>query len=116
MAPILSSKDHATARKIRLVAAGARRAPGDLVLAEGVRVLEEATRAGCSFDAVLVAEDFGAAAREAELLAAWRAGHVPVHRAAGRLLRTLSEVTSPQGGVALVRLPPVSVEAVGRIN
>src|SRR5262249_19088349 len=97
----LTSKDHPLARRIRLVASGARRAPPDLVLAEGVRVLEEATGAGCAFEAVVIAQEFGAAEREAALLEAWRALGVRVERAAGRLLESLSDVTTPQGGVAL---------------
>ena len=42
MATLVARTDHPLAKKIRLVARRARRAPPDLVLAEGIRVLEEA--------------------------------------------------------------------------
>ena len=45
MATLVARTDHPLAKKIRLVASRARRAPPDLVLAEGIRVLEEATAA-----------------------------------------------------------------------
>jgi len=105
MPPTLTSKDHPLAKRIRLVASRARRAPAELVLAEGTRVLEEATRAGLAIESVIVDERFGASARQAALMAAWRERGVPVRVAAGRLLASLSEVAAPQGGIALVRAP-----------
>jgi TrmH family RNA methyltransferase len=113
MASAITSKDHPLARAIRLVAAGSRRAPAELVLAEGVRVLEEATRSGRTLEAVVVTEGFGRLPREQALLEAWAARRARVHTASGRLLRALSEVTTPQGGIALVRVPAPDLAALG---
>jgi len=103
--PVLTSKDNPLIRTIRLVAERQRRAPADLVVAEGIRVLEEAERAGCRFEAVLASEAFGAMPRERRLLEAWTASNVTVRRAAPSLLKQLSDVVSPQGAVALVQVP-----------
>jgi len=101
----LTSKDNPLVRTFRLAAAQVRRCPPDLVVAEGVRVLEEATRAGCDLEAALVSEGFGREAREDALLQAWAQRNVPVRRASASLLKELSDVVSPQGAVALVRMP-----------
>jgi TrmH family RNA methyltransferase len=109
MPPALTSKDHPLAKRIRLVASRARRAPAELVLAEGTRVLEEASRAGLAIEAVVVDDRFGASGRQAALMATWRERGVPVRVAAGKLLTSLSEVAAPQGGIALVRAPIVEL-------
>jgi TrmH family RNA methyltransferase len=100
----LSSKDNPLVRTIRLVMEEARRAPAHLVLAEGVRGLEEATEAGCDFEAILIEEGFGSDPRQQALLDAWSARGAPVRFAKRRLMRELSGVVSPQGALALVRM------------
>ena len=115
MADVLSSRNHPLARQVRLVASGARRAPADLVLAEGLRVLEEATRSGYPIEAVLYSEPFGGAERERRLLNAWRSRGVRVHRAGGALVDALSPVAAPQGGLALVRVPRLAPEPTERV-
>jgi len=112
MATLVARTDHPLAKKIRLVASRARRAPPDLVLAEGIRVLEEATRARLEIDAVLLDERFGARPREATLISTWSARGVPIQRAAARLMASLSDVTTPQGAVALVRVRRTSPDAL----
>jgi len=113
--PYLSSHDNPLVRTIRLVATQARRAAADLVLAEGLRVLEEATRAGCPLEAVLVDKDFGSGRREKELLLAWSRQRVPVRRAAPALLKKLSDVISHQGALALVRVPLSTLATVREV-
>jgi TrmH family RNA methyltransferase len=110
--PLLTSHDNPLVRAIRLVATQARRAPADLVLAEGLRVLEEATMAGCSLVGALVSPDFGSGLREKELLRAWSERSVPVRRAAPALLKRLSDVISHQGALALVRVPVSALATV----
>jgi TrmH family RNA methyltransferase len=110
--PILTSKDNPLVRTIRLAAGQARRCPPDLVVAEGLRVLEEATLVGCTIRAVLVSENFGADPREAALLDSWSCRNVPLRRASTSLLKDLSDVVSPQGAVALVRVPRLTLTAV----
>ena len=113
--PCLSSHDNPLVRTIRLVATQARRADANLVLAEGLRVLEEATRAGCPLEAVLVNKDFGSGRREKELLLAWSRQRVPVRRAAPALLKKLSDVISHQGALALVRVPLSTLATVREV-
>jgi TrmH family RNA methyltransferase len=110
--PLLTSHDNPLVRTVRMVATQARRAPADLVLAEGLRVLEEATIAGCSLEAALVSQDFGSSPREKELLLTWSERCVPVRRAAPVLLKRLSDVISHQGALALVRVPPSTLASV----
>lgn len=102
---VLTSKDHPLAKKVRLVAAQAPRAPKDLVLAEGLRVLEEATASGREIEVVLLSENFGVHKKEKALLSAWQSKAVRVIRVAGPLLKSLSEVLTHQGALALVRVP-----------
>jgi TrmH family RNA methyltransferase len=113
--PLLTSHDNPLVRTVCQVAAQARRAPADLVLAEGLRVLEEATMAGCSLEAALVSQDFGSSPREKELLLTWSERRVPVRRAAPALLKRLSDVISHQGALALVRVPPSTLASVRQV-
>jgi TrmH family RNA methyltransferase len=107
--PILTSKDNPLVRVVRLAAAQARRAPPELVLAEGLCILEEATSAGCTLKAALVNDNFGADRRERALLDAWSARNVPVRCASASLMRRLSDVVSPQGALALVQVPVMTL-------
>lgn len=112
--PTLTSKDNPLVRTMRLVAAQTRRAPPDLVLAEGLRVLEEAARGGSVPEAVLITEDFGQDPRERSLLGTWITKNVPVRRAATSLLKGLSNVNTSQGALALVRVPRQTLEDVSQ--
>jgi TrmH family RNA methyltransferase len=112
--PRLTSKDNPLLKTFRLVASGARRAPELLVLAEGIRVLEEVERAGCVVEAVVMAENFGGDTREENLLRQWQARKLHVCKTSRRLLQFISSVQTPQGAVGLVRvheckLPSVSL-------
>lgn len=110
--PILTSRDNPLVREIRLGAAQSRRSSPDVVVAEGTRVLEEAEAAGTGIEAVLVSEGFGADERERALLDSWMARKVPVRRAAASLMKEISDVVTPQGAVALARVPRQSLESV----
>ncbi len=103
--PVLTSKANPLVQKFRLAATRVRRAPPELVVAEGLRVLEEAVKARCPIEAVLVADVFGSDARGLELLARWSELNIPVRRASAAVLKAMSEVVSPQGALALVRVP-----------
>ena len=108
-ATVLTSKNNPLVRTIRLVAEQARRAPSGLVLAEGLRVLEEATAAGCRIEAVLVTEAFGGEARERSLLRTWSDRGVRVQFATAAVMDRLSDVVSPQGVLALVHVPELTL-------
>ena len=105
--PEITSKENPLVRRIRLVASGSRRAPRDLVLAEGLRVLEEA--AEHSIDAVVISERFGKRDREQLLISRLRSKSVKIYRADRKLMKSLSEVLSPQGALALVRVPRLNL-------
>jgi RNA methyltransferase, TrmH family len=101
----LTSKDSQLLKTIRLIAAESRRVPQGLVLAEGVRVLEESAKAGHKIEAVLYAENFGATAREKALLECWRSNNVRLYTTSQKIFKTASSVQTPQGALALVRVP-----------
>src|SRR5437867_8012467 len=105
--PQITSKENPLVRRIRLVASGSRRAPRDLVLAEGLRVLEEA--AGQAIEAVVLSQGFGKSDRERLLISRLRSKNVKIYCADRKLIKSLSEVLSPQGALALVRVPPLKL-------
>lgn len=108
----LTSKNNPLLKTIRLVSSGSRRAPRGLVLAEGVRVLEEAERAGCSIDTAVFSAQFGSNIRERKLLDAWRSKGVRLYETPEKLLESVSDVQAPQGAVALVRVPDLSLDKI----
>lgn len=108
----LTSKDNPLIKTIRLVASQARKAPPGLILVEGLRSLEEAARAGCAIEAVLMSESFGTDFRERQLLDAWTSAGVRLYRAADSLLSGLSDVRTPQGAIALVHVPELRLRDV----
>jgi TrmH family RNA methyltransferase len=101
----LSGAHNPLIKTARLVASRSRRAPPDLVLAEGLRVLEEATTSGHAITAVILSEDFGATPRQQTLIASWSAAGIRLYRARQKVLRAISSVQEPQGVMALVRVP-----------
>jgi TrmH family RNA methyltransferase len=102
---LLTSKDNPILKTMRLVAAQARSAPAEIVLAEGLRTLEEATSAGHPIVAVFLSESFGDGAREKALLESWRSRKVKPYRVPAPLFRQISGVITPQGAAALIRVP-----------
>jgi TrmH family RNA methyltransferase len=108
----ISSKDNPLIRRIRLVAAQARRAPEDWVVVEGVRALEEAS-AFSEVGSVLVSESFGRHAREHLLLECWATNRrTRVYQAPDSTVKSVSAVRSFQGAIALVRMPPRHLEEI----
>ncbi len=107
--PTLTSKDNPLVRTIRQVAQqGHGRAP-DLAVAEGLRLLEEVSNSRCTLEAVVLAESFGSTKREAVLMDAWTHKKVPIRRASSAILKWLSDVVTPQGALALVRIPVLTL-------
>ena len=101
----LTSRENALFKTIRLISSGSRRAPADLVVAEGIRVLREIDTCGCRIDTVLLSEGFGNSNKEEELLHGWLARNVRICRTSESLFRTVSDVRAPQGAIALVPFP-----------
>jgi TrmH family RNA methyltransferase len=92
-------------KTIRLVAEQSRRAPDDLVVAEGLRVVEEAVRTGHTINAVLVGEEFGGGVRDGVLLESMERAGLHISRAARSVFRSVSDTVTPQGILALVKVP-----------
>lgn len=107
----LTSSRNPLLKTIRLAASGSRRAPKNLVVAEGIRVLEEVQKRGCKVEAAVVTEDFGYSPREENLLRSWILQDARVCRADARIFRSITDLETPQGALALVRVPEFSLEA-----
>lgn len=108
----LTSKENPVFKKIRLVVSQARKAPADLVLAEGMTNLEEATNAGCIIDSVIYSERFPCDPSERMLLQTWRRRGVKLFSAKSSLIASVSGVQSFQGALALVRVPIATLDGV----
>jgi len=107
----LTSRDNPILKKFRLVSSGSRRAPKGLVIAEGVRVLEEAESAAADIDAVVHSADFGAVPRERALLDRWLSRGVRLYKTSASLFQSISTVETPQGATALVRVPECQLDS-----
>jgi RNA methyltransferase, TrmH family len=108
----LTSKHNPLFKQIRLIASQSRRAPKSIVLVEGVRALEEASKAGCITECALMADDFGKDLREHDLVKQWDAQGAKLYRARKTLIESVSEVQSLQGALALVKAPHQSLESM----
>ncbi len=106
----LMSRDNPLLKTIRLVSSGSRRAPKQLVVAEGIRVLEEVNDSCYEIEAVVFSEHFGSAPREELLLELWQSRGVQAYRVGDKLFASISAVLAPQGAVALVRVPALSLD------
>jgi RNA methyltransferase, TrmH family len=100
----LTSRDNPLLKTIRLIAAGSKRGSGDLALAEGIRVLEEAAKAPHPIEAAVYSENFGDAPRERALIKTWRSKNVQLYQTSEKIFRTVSSVQTPQGALALIRV------------
>ncbi len=92
-------------KTVRLIATRSKRAPQELVLAEGLRVLEDTVRSGCRITAAIISEGFGGTRREESLVRTLESAGTRLYRTTDRLLRSLSEVVEPQGVIGLVTVP-----------
>ena len=96
MVETLISDKNPLLKEVRRLAAGGASSEDRLVLAEGPRLLDEAVRSGIAIDAVILAES-------APEVAA--GGSTRVVRVLDGLFNKLASTESPQGVLALVRLP-----------
>jgi TrmH family RNA methyltransferase len=79
-----------------------RRRQGDLALLEGPHLVDEALAAGIDLEEIFLTPELAAASERAPLLARARC---PVTEVAAELLRELADADSPQGALAVARLP-----------
>ncbi len=105
----LTSRNNPLLKTIRLLASGSRRAPEDLVLAEGIRVLEEVNRSPYTIETIVVSEKFGSNPREQSLLQNLHSRGSRFYQVKAALFESLSCLQTPQGAIALVRVPRVSL-------
>ena len=110
----LTSRDNPVLKIIRLVSSGSRRAPKGLVIAEGIRILEEVANTGRQIEAVIFSEKFGSIPREKDLLDRWllSPGNLRLYRTTGNLFQSISTVQTPQGAIALVHIPELVLESI----
>ncbi len=108
----LTSRENPLLKRIRLLSSGSRKIPGPFVVAEGIRVLEEVSKSGCEIEAAVFSANFGSAPRERRLLESWRARGIRLHKTGEKLFESLSSVQTPQGAIALVRVPELSLGKV----
>ncbi len=99
-------------RTVRLIGTRSKRAPEELVLAEGLRVLEDTVRSGCRITAAIISEGFGGDHREESLIRSLQNAGTRLYRTTDRLLRSLSEVVEPQGVIGLVTVPHLKLADV----
>src|SRR6185503_1813938 len=76
-----------------------------LVVAEGVRLIEEALAAGVTFRGAIVATEFGDTPRTAKLLRDLSARAVPIEDVSDRILVQLADTDTPQGVLAVLEPP-----------
>jgi TrmH family RNA methyltransferase len=91
-------------KEVRRLAAGGASGDDRLVLAEGPRLLDEAVRSGIEIHAVILAES------APEIAVGGHMGTTRVVRVLDGLFNKLASTESPQGVLALVRLPEWSAE------
>lgn len=105
----LTSKENPLLKKIRLIQAGARRRPEELVLAEGTRIVKEANQSTYALNAVVFSESFASDERNQTLIRDLRSRKIQLFKVKEKLFGSLSGHQTPQGIVALVKVPPVSL-------
>ena len=111
------TKEAITSRKNPLVQRARSARDGresGLVFAEGVRLCEEALRAGVGLEFVLYTRSLAEDARGAGLLEKMRDVCQAVHLVGDDVLESVSDTKTPQGVVALARRPRTGREVVER--
>jgi TrmH family RNA methyltransferase len=103
----LTSRGNPLLKKIRLLVSGSGRAPDELVVAEGNRVLHEVNQSGREIEAVVFSESFGRDTPERVLLEDWHNRRIRLYCVNEKLFASLSCLQRPQGAIALVKVPEV---------
>ncbi len=106
---VITSSQNALVKRVRAVRDGRERAS---IFVEGVRLCEEAARAGLAFEAVLTTEAAGGEARASALIEALEERGTPVSLVTPSLLDAVSDTKTPQGVVALARRPQTQGRAL----
>jgi RNA methyltransferase, TrmH family len=108
---LVRSRKNPLAQRARAVREGRDR---ELAFVEGVRLCEEALRAGASFDLALYTRSLEEVVRGARLLASLREVCPRVVAVDEGVLESVSDTRTPQGVVALARRPQSGPELLAR--
>jgi TrmH family RNA methyltransferase len=109
MDELITSRKNSLAQLARSVRDGRER---EALFVEGLRLCEEALRAGVSFDFVLYARSLGESARGSRLLASLREVCPRVLAVSDEVLESVSDTKTPQGVVAVARRPQSGPEVL----
>jgi RNA methyltransferase, TrmH family len=109
---LITNRKNPLLKSIRLAASEARSSPREYVVAEGLRAVREAGRSGHRLEAILLSQSFAASAQENGSLASWLPPNVPIYWTTDLLFKSVSGVQSPQGILALVRVPLLALGEV----
>jgi RNA methyltransferase, TrmH family len=107
----ITSRKNPLAQRARAVRDGRER---ESVFIEGVRLCEEALRAGVRFDSVLYTRALTGDERGASLLESLRGVCHDTHAVSEDVLESVSDTKTPQGVVALARRPQTGRETIER--
>jgi RNA methyltransferase, TrmH family len=110
---LITSRKNPLAQHASSVREGRER---ESVFVEGVRLCEEALRAGLSFDFVLHTRPLEETARGSRLLASMREVSARVVAVSDALLESVSDTKTPQGVVAIARRPQSGPEVLERVT
>lgn len=111
----IASREHPYFKGLVKLKTAHGRAKDGRFLVEGVRLAEEAVRAGLSLEAAIVADPVKPGERLDVLLAAAAAAGAELIRLPAGLLETLAETDSPQGVIIVARRPRHQAADVVRV-
>ncbi len=112
MATLLTSRNNPLIKEIRSLSTQKRKSASGLVLAEGLRVLDEARHAHCDIRVILIREEFGARLEEERALNEWKEDGVRTLRVKHALFNSVSSVINSQGVIAVISVPQLNLEQV----
>jgi TrmH family RNA methyltransferase len=110
---LITSRKNPLAQRARSVREGRER---ESVFVEGVRLCEEALRAGAGFDFALHTRQLEEGGRGARLLASLREAGARVVAVSDDVLGSVSDTKTPQGVVAVARRPASGPEVLERVT
>jgi TrmH family RNA methyltransferase len=110
---LITSRKNPLAQHARSVRDGRER---ESIFVEGLRLCEEALRAGLGFDFVLYTRSHEDAARGERLLASLREARVRVVAVSDAVLESVSDTKTPQGVAAVARRPQSGPELLERVT
>ncbi len=110
---LITSRKNPLAQRARSVRDGRER---EFVFVEGLRLCDEALRAGVGFDSVLYTRSLEEGARGSRLLASLREARARVVAVSESVLESVSDTKSPQGVVAVARRPRSGPELLERVT